>query len=97
MQDINWKHVAKSPGYKSLKAAYIRDVKNSTESKRRSMRDKAEFLRKFQWVIARATHYAYKHNVRIEVILNEWEAARNYWWLNYYQDCMQPKIRKPIT
>ena len=28
----------------------------------------------------------------MHVILNEWEAARNYWWLNYYQDCRQPKL-----
>lgn len=96
MKNINWKHVAKSPGYKSLKAAYIHDVERAGRDKR-PMRRKEEFLRKFNWVIGRATHYAYYSGVRIEVILNEWEANRNYWWLNYYQDCNQPKLRKSVS
>ena len=81
---IDWKHLATTPGYISLKAAYIRDVQRNG--------NKARYLRKFNWVIGRAQHYALKHNVSIETILNQWEEERKYWWLNYYQDCNQPKL-----
>jgi hypothetical protein len=88
---INWKHLATTPGYRSLKAAYIRDVQKATRSAR-PMRDKTEFLKKFIWVIGRAKHYAQHFEVPIAIILNEWESKRNYWWLNYYQECNQPKF-----
>ena len=97
--DIDWSHIADTPGYKSLKAAYIRDVKQASESKR-PMRDKDEFLRLFGWVISRAKHYANHTGKPVEAILNEWEEKRDYWWLNYYQDCRQPKFhsdaKKPM-
>ena len=92
--NINWKHLATTPGYVSLKAAYIRDVKKATESKYQSMRNKAEFLRLFNWVICRAKYYAHRENVTLEIILNRWEADRDYWWLNYYQNCNQHKYPK---
>ena len=85
--DIDWKYVANTVGYKSLKAAYVSDV-----TERRKSRSKAEYLRKFNWVIARAKHYAYHTNTAIEVVLYNWESKRTYWWLNYYQDCNQPKL-----
>lgn len=92
---INWKKVAASPGYKSLKAAYIKDVQEFQQYEGRfgqkPMRDKEDFLRKFKWVIGRAMHYAYATESSIEFILNHWEEKRNYWWLNYYQDSHQPK------
>lgn len=88
---IDWKHLATTTGYKSLKAAYIRDVQGSRRQKH-PLRRKAEFLRKFQWVISRAKHYAYHTGESIESILNSWEEKRNYWWLNYYQECNQPKF-----
>jgi len=82
---IDWKHLATTPGYMSLKEAYITDV-------RKKNRTKAESIRKFQWVINRAKHYASHTGKTIEVILNEWEEKRTYWWLNYYQNCAQPKF-----
>lgn len=88
---INWKSFATSSGYKSLKTAYIHDVKKASEA-HSPMRDKQEFLRKFRWVIDRAKHYAQRLNKPIEEVLNEWESKRNYWWINYYQECSQPKI-----
>lgn len=88
---IDWKHVSQSPGYKSLKAAYIRDVTDAGKRKN-PMRDKAEFLKHFNWVINRAKHYAHKKGVTIDVILNKWEEDRSYWWLNYYQESKQPKL-----
>lgn len=88
---IDWKEVSKSEGYRSLKAAYIKDVQNSKKQKY-PMRDKEEFLKHFNWVINRAKHYAVKKNISIIVVLNEWESKRKYWWLNYYKNCNQPKI-----
>ena len=91
---INWKYVATTEGYKSLKAAYIQDVQKATESKirfGRAMRDKAEFLKKFNWVIARATYYAYHEKTTIDNVLDYWEAKRTMWWFGYYQDGRQPK------
>ena len=96
---INWKHLATTTGYKSLKAAYTRDVQKSAKQ-RYPMRQKAEFLRQFQWVINRAKHYAHHTGKTMEAILNEWEEKRDHWWLNYYQDCRQPKFhsnsKKPM-
>lgn len=86
---IDWKALAKTKGYKSLKASYIYDMKGNCFRKKGG-----DYFRKFQWVINRAKHYAYHKNVSIETVLNGWEEKRSYWWLNYYQDCNQPKIYK---
>lgn len=94
---INWKEVCKSPGYKSLKAAYISDVQDAakTISKgRKPMRNKQEFLQHFKWVIGRAEHYALHWGCALEAILDKWERNRTYWWLNYYQEGRQPKFHK---
>lgn len=93
---IDWKHLATTPGYRSLKAAYTRDVQESEADrvrfKRKPMREKPEFLKLFNWVICRAKHYAIKQDRPIEEVLNEWEEKRDYWWLNYYQSSRQPKL-----
>lgn len=92
---IDWKVVAQSPGYKSLKAAYIRDTHEAGQYQargRRPMRSKQEFLKLFQWVIGRAQHYAVRQCRSVEEVLNEWEAGRTYWWLNYYGEGRQPKL-----
>jgi hypothetical protein len=95
---INWKEVAASEGYKSLKAAYIKDVmeaKADERKGRRPMRTKAVFLKRFNWAICRAKHHAIQRNVTVDVILNEWEKSRNYWWLSFYSDSgKQAKVKK---
>ena len=95
---INWKQVARSPGYISLKRAYMHDVKKDGDTKvrlgRSPMRSKETLYAKFQWVIKRAQHYAHATGEPIEKVLNRWEAGRDYWWLNYYQEARQPKIPK---
>jgi hypothetical protein len=88
---IDWKHLVTTPGYISLKAAYIKDVREAAIESY-PMRNKAEFLRKFNWVIGRAQHYALKQKISIERVLNHWEEERSHWWLNYYQECNQPKL-----
>jgi len=46
----------------------------------------------FKWAIDRAKHYGEKLGIPWEEILNAWEAERNYWYMNYYQECKQPRI-----
>ncbi len=93
---INWKYLATTPGYRSLKAAYIHDVKKSAKSDR-PLRGKIEFLKLFNWVICRAKHYSYRMQIPIEQVLNNWEKDRTYWWLNYYQDARQSKLSKSVS
>lgn len=47
---------------------------------------------KFKWVIDRAKHYGEKLNMDWMSVLDEWEKRRDYWYMNYYQDCNQPLI-----
>lgn len=89
---IDWKALAQSPGYRSLKAAYIRDVHEAGQ-RTNPMRKKKEFLKLFRWVIARAQHYAHARGTSVETVLNEWESNRNRsWWLNFYGETQQPKL-----
>jgi len=80
---INWKELAKSKGYKSLKMN-ISDTAIFSNKK--------EDYKKFQWVINRAKHYANYTELSIETILDSWESKRSYSWVNYYQDCNQPRL-----
>lgn len=47
---------------------------------------------KLAWVLDRASHYAQKTGTRAEDILDAWEKRRDYWYMNYYQECNQPVI-----
>ena len=51
-----------------------------------------EYCRKFKWTIDRAKHYGEKLNIPWKEIIASWEEDRNYWYMNYYQECNQPKI-----
>lgn len=97
---INWKALADSPGYRSLKKAYCSDAYEAGRYKQ-PMRSKQDYLRRFYWVINRAKHYAIHQGRALESVLNEWEADRSYWWVNYYQENNQPKLslkkKNPIT
>lgn len=48
---------------------------------------------KFKWAVDRAKHYAEKTGLPWEEILTSWEGDRDYWYMNYYQDCEQPEIK----
>lgn len=80
---IDWKYFATTAGYRSLKAAYIKDVQ-AIATEKYPMRKKEEFLKKFNWIINRAKHHAYVKGISIWNILDFWEANRDYWWLSYY-------------
>ena len=91
--NVDWKYFSQTTGYKSLKDAYMRDARKAgTET--RPMRNKDEFYKKFQWVINRCIHYSQALNKTPWEVLDAWESKRDYWWMNFYQDSNQPKIRK---
>lgn len=98
---VNWKYVASTPGYKSLKTAYVKAVMDAQHYQQRfkhkPVRDKAEFLKHFQWVINRAKHYAYHTGKGVVDILTDWESKRDYCWLNYYQECRFPRLDEPVA
>lgn len=84
---IDWKVVSQSMGYRKLKDALLHSIKRRDRSKK-------ELHKHFQWIIGRATHYAYHKNTTVDVILDQWETVRNSWWYGYYQDSRQPKLNQ---
>lgn len=76
--------LAGSVGYQTLLAAVERD-----EQKWLGAHD---YRGKLRWVIERAKHYAERTGIKPEAILDAWEARRDYWYMNYYQDANQPRI-----
>lgn len=54
---------------------------------------KCEYCEKFKWAIDRAKHYEEKTGIPYLEVLKSWEEDRDYWFLNYYQDCKQPEIK----
>lgn len=55
--------------------------------------NKCEYCSKFKWAVDRAKHYAEKTDLSYLEILKSWEEERDYWFMNYYQDCKQPEIK----
>lgn len=51
-----------------------------------------EYCRKFRWAIDRAKHYGEKLGIPWKEIIQSWDSDRRYWYMNYYQECNQPKI-----
>ena len=83
---INWKHLASTTGYKSLKAAMEQDVQDANRSRQHGqipMRDKVEFRRQFVKVIRHAVRYSNLHKVPVHEVLTEWEGNRRQWWMSY--------------
>ena len=74
-----------SDGYKALLAAVERD-----ETKDRGFHD---YRAKLAWILARVAHYAEKTGIPAADILDSWEARRDYWYMNYYQETNQPEIK----
>ena len=58
----------------------------------RDFRDKGLTYYIVKWAVDRAKHYSEKLGIPWEEILNSWESERNYWYMNYYQECRQPRI-----
>lgn len=53
-----------------------------------------KYCDKYKWVIERAKHYAEITGLDYEDFINSWEEDRSYWYMNYYQDCNQPKLNE---
>jgi len=93
-------------GYEKLKAAVERDCNDRNSCgcfspegcnvKNQRKDDKCcfhSYCDKFKWTIDRAKHYGEKLGLSWEDVLNSWEADRDYWYMNYYQDRNQPGIK----
>lgn len=73
-----------SEGYKSLRKAVTHD--------KRTSKGFHNYEAKLEWVLDRAIHYGKATDLFPVGILNAWESKRNYWYMNYYQDCNQPRL-----
>jgi len=88
---IDWKHMSTTPGYRSLKTAYMRDADKAGRTKN-PMRKKDELLERFKWIIGRAQHHAHRNGLSLEFVLNSWELDRkNNWWFGHYNNSIFPK------
>jgi len=74
-------------GYKKLLAAVQYDLSRSQAH---------DYQKKLDWVVSRANHYAEKTGLNSCDILNHWEQYRDYWYMNYYQDCNQPLMGEKV-
>ena len=72
-------------GYESLLDAFNRSAE------REPGREK-EYRAKFDWVLQRAQQYAERCGVDRDTVLAAWEADRDYWYVNYYQESKQPDL-----
>jgi len=52
-----------------------------------------DYCGKYKWIMDRAKHYAEICGSTVESVIEEWEKARTYWYMNYYQECNQPLIK----
>lgn len=73
----------KLKGLEKLKEAVSRDLKAGEGQRCQEQLD---------WIIDRAKHYEEKTGISYLEIIDAWEEARNYWYMNYYQDCNQPLL-----
>jgi hypothetical protein len=51
-----------------------------------------KYCDQFKWVMNRAEHYSQSLDIPVTEILDSWEKGRNYWYMNYYQNCNQPLL-----
>ena len=51
-----------------------------------------KYCDKLKWVLDRAQQYTDALGVSRDEVINAWENDRDYWYMNYYQDCNQPPL-----
>ena len=88
---IDWKHLATTEGYKSLKAAYIKSVLRE----RKWNRSTDELHKTFNKAISRAKQHAHFLGNPLEEVLNVLElkrAERKHNWDSFYSDHHLPKL-----
>ena len=54
---------------------------------------KCEYCDTFKWTIDRAKQYADISGKSVFDILEAFESRRDYWYMNFYQECNQPDIK----
>lgn len=84
---IDWKHLATTTGYKSIKAAYIKDITWKWGTK------KDVAIDYFNKIIGKAKSHAHHTGRSIEQVLNEWEEKRDSALSSFYSDFHMPKAR----
>ena len=87
---IDWKHVAQTKGYLSIKKA----MKDLNEYRWTRPSDIAASKKIFINLINRAKHYAYIKEVTLDAILDYWEAKRlhtKHEWRSFYGSYHLPK------
>lgn len=94
--------MANKTGLETLKEAVIKDTKEGQDCFNEKGCDQKNacsqrYCDKYAWVIERAKHYAEFCKLSLQDVLNEWEADRGYWYLNYYQDSNQPLLNDPVN
>jgi len=82
---IDWKHLATTDGYKSLKAAYVKSVLRE----RKLNRSTDDLHKTFNKAISRAKQHAHFLGNSLEEVLNVLEikrAERKHNWDSFYSD-----------
>lgn len=80
--------ITKSVSYLKLEEAVIHD-----ETKSSGWHD---YRGKLSWIVERAEHYAEKLGTDAIAVMDAWESARDYWYMNYYQESKQPLISDQV-
>jgi len=86
---IDWKKVAKSPAYISMKACVAEEAKRCAKWKQKP---DSRYQEAFNFAMNRAKHYAHHLNKTFIEVLEIWEAKRTYNFMNYYSDHNLPKF-----
>lgn len=85
--NIDWKEACLCSGYKSLKAAYVRDAAEARKRIKHSnypMRSPQDLYKHFQETLANVYWVARQINKPFIEVINECEKNRDYWWINFY-------------
>ena len=78
-------------GYKKLLVAVEKDEDRDLKGCRKSLFH--DYRGKLNWIVSRVNHYSDKTGIPASDLLDKWESLRDYWYMNYYQDCKQPEIK----
>ncbi len=79
-------------GIESLQQSIKKDCAEFSPEKLHS--EKCRYCPRYFWVLDRAQQYAELTGTTLEEVIKAWEEGRDYWYLNYYQDCNQPDLTK---
>lgn len=87
-------------GIESLKEAVMRDCAEGENCfcengcSRHDERTKCthKYCDQYAWILKRAKEYAVAASLTVEEVVEAWEKDRDYWYMNYYQECEQPSL-----